>query len=167
MKKLVDTLERDERRLKRANANERLEIQTNKLQLQASLRDVRKLLEEYHEKMRTVSDSLEMMKRIAQKEAKKHRNALKEATKHMAPKEKKEHEKKYKQYVRNLAQITGDFSMAFFNSNSNSNSNGNGAARGAMASRRRSRSRSKSRSRSRSPGHGGATRRNNRSTRRK
>ena len=181
-KTLEGTLERDERRMKRANANERLKLQTDKLDLLSSIRKIDALLADYREKLKEVSDPLERMKRYAIKEKAKHEAIIKKATKDMTPKDKKEFIVKYKQYLRDVEGITIEFGTAF----NNSNSNGASAAatrrhrsrtrstspRGAAASRRH-RSRSKSRSPSNMPNsprsHGGATRRrrNNRSTRRK
>jgi len=179
-KTLEGILERDERRMKRANANERLKLQTDKLELLSSIRNIDALLADYRKKLEEVSGPLERMKRYAVKEKAKHEAIIKKATKEMTPKDKKEFIVKYKQYLRDVEGITIEFGTAFNNSNSN------GAS--AAATRRRSRSRSKSksprgaaasrrsRSRSRSPSNmpnspksrgGTRRRRNNRSTRRK
>jgi len=177
-KTLEGILERDERRMKRANANDRLKLQTDKLELLSSIRKIDALLDDYREKLEEVSGPLERMKAFAQREKARHAAIIKKATRDMTPKEKKDFIVKYKQYLRDVEGITIEFGTAFNNFNSNSN----GAS--AAATRRRSRSQSprsaasrrRSRSRSRSPSnmpnsprsHGGTRRRrNNRTTRRK
>jgi hypothetical protein len=168
---LEDTLERDERKMKRANANERLKLQTSKLELLSSIREIDALLADYREKLEEVSKPLERMKRYAKQEKDKHAAIIKKVTKDMTPKEKKEFIVKYKQYLRDVEGIIIEFGTAFNNSNSNSNE----VSAAATHHRSRTRSRSQSprgaaasrRHRSRSPSnmpnsprsHGGATRR--------
>jgi hypothetical protein len=181
-KTLEDTLKRDERRMKRVNANERfanerLKLQTDKLHLVSSIGRIDALLVDYRKKLDEVSGPLELMKGIAKREKAKHAAIIKKATKDMTPKDKKDFIAKYKIYLRDIEGITIDFDIGFNNSNSNSNSNGASAAatrrsksrspRTASASHRSNSRSATRRSRSRSPSnmpnsprsYGGATRR--------